>query len=175
MAQQNQQRNKEMWDYTNLENQRAHLENAGLSIGLMYGQGGAGGASTSGGQGQGTGNPGTNAVSMGLQEKQIELQQDAAIKSQTMLNQAEAAKALAEAGKTAGPEYNKATWEAKNLEIENRIKTITEGITGANLTEAEADAQKAVAEWNSAMAKAEVDQATKKTAIQTMKQNLINI
>ena len=44
-----------------------------------------------------------------------------------MLNQAEAAKALAEAGKTAGPEYNKATWEAKNLEIENRIKTITEG------------------------------------------------
>ena len=43
-------------------------------------------------------------------------------------------------------EYNKATWEAKNLEIENRIKTITEGITGANLTEAEADAQKAVAE-----------------------------
>ena len=81
-----------------------------------------------------------------------------------MLNQAEAAKALAEAGKTAGPEYNKATWEAKNLEIENRIKTITEGITGANLTEAEADAQKAVAEWNSAMAKAEVDQATKETA-----------
>ena len=62
------------------------------------------------------------------------------------------------------PEYNKATWEAKNLEIENSIKTITEGITGANLTEAEADAQKAVAEWNSAMAKAEVDQATKKTA-----------
>ena len=81
-----------------------------------------------------------------------------------MLNQAEAAKALAEAGKTAGPDYNKATWEAKNLEIENRIKTITEGITGANLTKAEADAQKAVAEWNSAMAKAEVDQATKKTA-----------
>ena len=44
MARQNQQRNKEMWDYTNFENQRAHLENAGLSIGLMYGQGGAGGA-----------------------------------------------------------------------------------------------------------------------------------
>ena len=52
MAQQNQQRNKEMWNYTNFENQRAHLENAGLSIGLMYGQGGAGGASTSGGQGK---------------------------------------------------------------------------------------------------------------------------
>ena len=75
----------------------------------------------------------------------------------------------------AGPEYNKATWEAKNLEIENRIKTITEGITGSNLVESEANAQKAVAEWNSAMAKAEVDQATKETAIQTIKQNLINM
>ena len=68
-----------------------------------------------------------------------------------------------------------ATWEAKNLEIENRIKTITEGITGSNLIESEANAQKAVAEWNSATAKAEVDQATKEAAIQTMKQNLINM
>ena len=174
MAQQNQQRNKEMWDYTNLENQRAHLENAKLSVGLMYGGSGAGSASTAGGQATQPNGAASNPVGMALQYKQIE-QQDAAIKSQTMLNQAEAAKALAEAGKTAGPEYNKATWEAKNLEIENRIKAITEGITGANLTKAEADAQKAVAEWNSAMAKAEVDQATKKTAIQTMKQNLINM
>ena len=91
MAQQNQQRNKEMWDYTNFENQRAHLENAGLSIGLMYGQGGAGGASTSGGQGQGTGNPGTNAVGMGLQSKQIELQQKN-VESQIALNMATASK-----------------------------------------------------------------------------------
>ena len=44
-----------------------------------------------------------------------------------------------------------------------------------NLIESEANAQKAVAEWNSAMAKAEVDQATKNTSIQTMKQNLINM
>ena len=169
-----QKRNLEMWDSTNFEQQRKHMENAGLSVGLMYGGSGAGSTSTAGGQATQPSGPTSNPVGMALQYKQIE-QQDAAIKSQTMLNQAEAAKALAEAGKTAGPEYNKATWEAKNLEIENRIKTITEGITGANLTEAEADAQKAVAEWNSAMAKAEVDQATKKTAIQTMKQNLINM
>lgn len=169
-----QRRNLEMWNSTNFEQQRKHMENAGLSVGLMYGGNGAGSTSTAGGQATQPSGPTSNPVGMALQYKQIE-QQDAAIKSQTMLNQAEAAKALAEAGKTAGPEYNKATWEAKNLEIENRIKTITEGITGANLTEAEADAQKAVAEWNSAMAKAEVDQATKKTAIQTMKQNLINM
>ena len=169
-----QKRNLEMWESTNFEQQRKHMENAGLSVGLMYGGSGAGSTSTAGGQATQPSGPTSNPVGMALQYKQIE-QQDAAIKSQTMLNQAEAAKALAEAGKTAGPEYNKATWEAKNLEIENRIKTITEGITGANLTEAEADAQKAVAEWNSAMAKAEVDQATKETAIQTMKQNLINM
>lgn len=169
-----QRRNLEMWNSTNFEQQRKHMEDAGLSVGLMYGGSGAGSTSTAGGQATQPSGPTSNPVGMALQYKQIE-QQDAAIKSQTMLNQAEAAKALAEAGKTAGPEYNKATWEAKNLEIENRIKTITEGITGANLTEAEANAQKAIAEWNSAMAKAEVDQATKKTAIQTMKQNLINM
>ena len=131
----------------------------------MYGGCGAGSTSTAGGQATQPSGPTSNPVGMALQYKQIE-QQDAMIKSQTMLNQAEAAKALAEAGKTAGPEYTKATWEAKNLEIENRIKIITEGITGANRTESEANAQKAVAEWNSAMAKAEVDQATKNTAIQ---------
>lgn len=169
-----QKRNLEMWESTNFEQQRKHLEAADLSAALMYGGSGAGSTSTAGGQATQPGGPTSNPVGMALQYKQIE-QQDAAIKSQTMLNQAEAAKALAEAGKTAGPEYNKATWEAKNLEIENRIKTITEGITGSNLVEAEANAQKAVAEWNSAMAKAEVDQATKSTAIQTMKQNLINM
>ena len=87
-----------MWDYTNFENQRAHLENAGLSVGLMYGQGGAGGASTSGGQGQGTGNPGTNAVGLGLQAKQIELQQKN-VESQIALNMATANKTEAEAKK----------------------------------------------------------------------------
>lgn len=34
---------KDMWDYTNYENQRKHLENAGLNAALMYGQGGGGG------------------------------------------------------------------------------------------------------------------------------------
>lgn len=169
-----QRRNLEMWNATNYEQQRKHMENANLSAALMYGGSGAGSTSTAGGQATQPSGPTINPVGMALQYKQIE-QQDAAIKSQTMLNQAEAAKALAEAGKTAGPEYNKAEWETKNLEIENRIKTITEGITGSNLIKAEADAQKAVAEWNSAMAKAEVDQATKSTAIQTMKQNLINM
>ena len=47
-----QARNQAMWDYTNAENQRKHLENAGLSVGLMYGKGGAQAASTAGGTAQ---------------------------------------------------------------------------------------------------------------------------
>ena len=51
--------NQEMWDYTNYENQVKHLEAAGLNPALLYGQGGAGGASTAGGAvGNGQGTPG---------------------------------------------------------------------------------------------------------------------
>ena len=50
-----QQFNKEMWDYTNYENQKQHLLNANLSPGLFYGGSGAGGSTTSGGQGSGVG------------------------------------------------------------------------------------------------------------------------
>ena len=35
---------KEMWDYTNCENQVKHLKNAGLNPALLYGQGGGGGS-----------------------------------------------------------------------------------------------------------------------------------
>ena len=35
------------WHETNYEAQRKHIENAGLNVGLLYGMGGAGGATTS--------------------------------------------------------------------------------------------------------------------------------
>ena len=38
MQQQGQRNNKEMWDYTNYENQRKHMEAAGLNPALMYGR-----------------------------------------------------------------------------------------------------------------------------------------
>ena len=150
MAQQNQQRNKEMWDYTNFENQRAHLENAGLSVGLMYGQGGAGGASTSGGQGQGTGNPGTNAVGMGLQAKQIELQQKN-VESQIALNMATANKTEAEAKKIAGVDSKNVEANTENLIQATNNEKIKRGLILANiryqdameeLTRNQADAKK---------------------------------
>ena len=53
-AAQSQQYAKNYWDYTNAENQVNHLKNAGLNIGLMYGQNGAGGMGASGEQPLGT-------------------------------------------------------------------------------------------------------------------------
>ena len=42
---------KEMWDYTNYENQVKHLKTAGLNPALLYGNGGSGGSAAGGGSG----------------------------------------------------------------------------------------------------------------------------
>ena len=78
-----QQRMMEMWNQTNYGAQRQHMEDAGLSVGLMYGGGGQG-AVSQGGQATQPSGPTSNPVGMALQYKQIE-QQDAAIKSQAWL------------------------------------------------------------------------------------------
>ena len=44
-------RNLQMWKDTNFGAQRAEMEDAGLSVGLMYGNGGGQAASTAGGDG----------------------------------------------------------------------------------------------------------------------------
>ena len=54
-AENNQKRNKEMWDYTNYENQVKHAQNAGLNPALLYGMSGGGGATAAGAQGMGAG------------------------------------------------------------------------------------------------------------------------
>lgn len=150
MAQANHERNKQMWDYTNFENMRAHLENANLSVGLMYGNGGAGGASTAGGQGSGPGNPGTNAVGMGLQAKALELQ-NKQIESQIALNMATAEKTASEAKKIAGVDTKQAEANTENLIQATNNEKIRRGLILANiryqdameeLTRNQADAKK---------------------------------
>ena len=74
-AAQSQQYAKDYWDYTNAENQVKHLKNAGLNIGLMYGQSGAGGMGASGGAHQAAPEqPQGNPVGMALQVQQLEQQ-----------------------------------------------------------------------------------------------------
>lgn len=94
--QQNQMFDKQA-EWNSPEQQKQRLKEAGLNPGLMYGIGGEGGSSVSSGGGtgsevQGVGNPGTQAVMMGLQAKSIE--------SQIALNNAQASKINAETEKT---------------------------------------------------------------------------
>lgn len=114
MAEGNQKRAMEMWDYTNYENQVKHMKNAGLSVGLMYGNGGGMGASTSGGQGSGVSNPGTTAIQQGIQAKMMGVQLGN-VQSQTALNAAQAAKNMAEADKIKGVDTKAAEATIENV------------------------------------------------------------
>jgi hypothetical protein len=101
-AAQSQQYAKDYWDYTNTENQVQHLKNAGLNIGLMYGQSGAGGMGASGGAHQATPEqPQGNPVGMALQAQQIE-QQRRMTDAQISLTEAQANKTKEEAKKIGG-------------------------------------------------------------------------
>lgn len=166
-----QRRNLEMWNSTNYEQQRAHMENANLSAALMYGGSGAGSTSTAGGQATQPSGPTSNPVAMALQYQQIE-QQNAAIKSQTMLNQAEAAKALAEAKKTGGVDTKKAECEIRWQEIENRIQESREQIAASNVIEANANSKKVIEEFKQAMLNTEYLDKTQQERIQTITDQL---
>lgn len=61
------QYNKEMWDYTNYENQVAHMKAAGLNPALMYGTAGQGGQTAGGTVGSGSGSPGSNPATQATQ------------------------------------------------------------------------------------------------------------
>ena len=101
-AAQSQQYAKDYWDYTNAENQVQHLKNAGLNIGLMYGQSGAGGMGASGGAHQASPEqPQGNPIGMALQVQQIE-QQRRMTDAQISLTEAQASKAKEEAKKIGG-------------------------------------------------------------------------
>ena len=107
-AAKSQQYAKEYWDYTNAENQVAHLKNAGLNIGLMYGQSGAGGMGASGGAHQAAPEqPQGNPVAMALQTQQIE-QQRRMNDAQIALAEAQASKAKEEAKKIGGVDIEEA-------------------------------------------------------------------
>lgn len=166
-----QKRNLEMWESTNFEQQRKHMEAAGLSTALMYGGSGGGSISTAGGQATQPSGPTNNPVGMALQYKQIE-QQNEAIKSQTILNQAEAAKALAEAKKTSGVDTKKTENEIKWQEIENKIQESREQIASSNVVEAQANARKAMEEFNQAMLNTEYLDETQQQRIQMVTDQL---
>ena len=115
-AEKSQQYAKDYWDYTNAENQVKHLKNAGLNIGLMYGQSGAGGMGASGGAHQASPEqPQGNPVGMALQVQQLE-QQRRMNDAQIALAEAQADKAGAEANKIAGVDTQEALKRVEEID-----------------------------------------------------------
>ena len=133
-------RNLQMWKDTNFGAQRNEMEKAGLSVGLMYGNGGGKAASTAGGTATQPNAPKTNPVEVALQQEAMGLQLKQ-IEAQNRLANAETAKTLAEANKIAGVDTKGQELNNKWQEIENRIQLSKENIAESNITEAAANAK----------------------------------
>lgn len=163
-AAQSQQYAKEYWDYTNAENQVNHLRNAGLNVGLMYGQSGAGGMGASGGArqespDQAQGNP----IGMALQIQQIE-QQRRMNDAQIALTEAQAGKAKAEEKKISGVDTEEALKRieeaASRIELNLKEGQYKEALTDLTKAEKEAtEALKALREMQEGLSKAQISQA----------------
>lgn len=140
------QRNLSMWKATSYDAQAKEMEKAGLSKGLMYGNGGGQAASTAGGDGMQPSGPKMNPVEAALQQQAMGLQLRQ-IEAQNKLANAETAKTLAEANKIAGVDTKGQELSNKWQEVENRIQLSKESIAESNVTEATANAKKAVELW----------------------------
>ena len=163
-AAQSQQYAKDYWDYTNAESQVKHLKNAGLNIGLMYGQSGAGGMGASGGARQESPDqPQGNPVGMALQVQQIE-QQRRMNDAQIALAKAQANKAEAEANKIAGVDTQQALQEIREsvsrMELNLKEGNYKDALTDLAKAEKEAtNALTSLREMQEGLTKAQISEA----------------
>lgn len=163
-AEKSQQYAKEYWDYTNAENQVAHLKNAGLNIGLMYGQSGAGGMGASGGAHQASPEqPQGNPVAMALQTQQIE-QQRRMNDAQIALAEAQARKADEEAKKIGGVDIEEAYKRIEEMDAKINDLIASKKLKEAEeaLTKAKKDTEETIQrlnEANEALSRADISKA----------------
>lgn len=162
---------KNYWDYTNFENQVAHMKEAGLNPALFYAKGGQGGA-TGGGQAQGVGLPSTTPTMARIQAQGMGAQLQN-ILSQVELNKAIAKKTDAEADKIKGVDTQLAEAEAKLKErIANLQDTVEkvlnsqEKMNAANYFKIQAEEHKVWEEARKAVVNAEVAEKTKDANIE---------
>lgn len=148
MAKNNQLRNKDLWDYTNYENQKQHIKNAGLNPALMYGMGGGGGVSANGAQGQGVTQPTDRSVEMGLKQQGLGLQL-ASIASQVDLNKSQAKKNEAEAEKISGVDTKVQEATIDNLIAQTSNEKIKKGLILGQIrvADAEEELKRNTANW----------------------------
>ena len=163
-AAKSQQYAKEYWDYTNAENQKKHLINAGLNPALMYGQSGAGGMGASGGAHQASPEqPQGNPIGMALQVQQIE-QQRRMNDAQISLAEAQAKKAEEEAKKIGGVDTQEALKRieeaASRIELNLKEGEYKEALTSLSKAEKEAtEALKNLREMQEGLTKAQISEA----------------
>lgn len=114
----------DMWNKTNYEEQIKHMQAAGLNPALLYSKGGPGGSTSGAGTAAPVSDGTTQAVSMGLQAKQIAISQ-----AQQM---AETAKTVAETAKISGVDT-----ESVKISIKKMLQDIEASKAGAAKTKAE--------------------------------------
>lgn len=179
-AAQSQQYAKDYWDYTNAENQVQHLKNAGLNIGLMYGQSGTGGMGASGGARQESPEqPQGNPIAMALQTQQIE-QQKRMNDAQIALAEAQAEKAKEEAKKIGGVDIQEGLARIESLlaqaEKDRKQGDVFEATVG--LVDAQKDLTKKLEDkafWDTELSKAKTGtEQEQKENLKVLRQNLIN-
>lgn len=179
-AAKSQQYAKDYWDYTNAENQVNHLKNAGLNIGLMYGQSGAGGMGASGGAHQSSPDqPQGNPVGMALQVQQIE-QQRRMNDAQIALTEAQTEKTKVEASKIGGVDIQESLARIENL-LADAEKSKKEGNVfdaTVRLVEAQEALTKKLedkAYWDTELSKAKTgSEQEQKENLKVLRQNMIN-
>lgn len=131
LNQENYRLNKKMWDETNYDDQMRELKKAGLNAGLMYGMGGAGGASTAGGGGgsvSGASAPSGGgeiqaSIGMGM-EMQLLNAQKKNIEADTKLKETEAKK-------KGGVDTAEAEGRIGIMGVDKILKEIEAGVQGA--------------------------------------------
>lgn len=158
---------KEMWDYTNYENQVKHLKAAGLNPALVYGMGGGGGSTAGSAQASGVSNPGTQAVGMGLEAAQLF--------SNIRLTNAEADKAEAEADKTRGVDTDLARAQENLANFNARLSELKGYLTQEDIDNAKLLGDKLVQEVRLLENQADIAEETKQNEIEMSAQKLLNM
>ena len=167
-----QQFNKEMWNYTNYENQKKHLEAAGLNPALLYGMSGGGGATAAGAQGLPTGIASGHEMGIKQQGRGMGLQA-AAIASQIDLNNPQAEKNRADAKKTEGVDTQMQNANIEYVIAQTSNEKVKKGLIYANtrLLDAQEELQRTTinytkqktdeVRWNIKLIEKEVDKLSK--------------
>lgn len=186
-----QQYNKDLWDYTNYENQVKHLEAAGLNPALLYGKGGGGGATAAGASPMGVSAVGGNEVAAGsgfaaggthMGIALADIIANLKLKSsQAEANKASAAKDSADAAKTAGIDTQLAQAQEKlanaKTDTEKTLQMLNTWNTEEKKKAIEAtnvEIQKGNAELRSLLAQAYVNEQTKDVLVDQRLQDLQN-